>query len=154
MELNFRATALLLLAGAVLAGCEQTDETTVTSTHETAGTIGECCKLSDGEWSMTLVGQTDNQATLSYKGEERGFLELRDGSYDVVSAREGFVATSLNGRPAAIQRPDGDGQALMVIVGDVNNHSEHLMIQIRCETVDCPEYQSLTAALTLRPVAD
>lgn len=154
MDLNLRATALPLLAAAVLVGCEQTDETMVTSTHESAGTIAECCKLADGVWSMSSVGQTGNQAILSYKGEERGFMELRDGSYDVVSDREGFVATTLNGYPAVIQRPDGEGQALMALVGKINEHPEHLSIRIRCDMVDCPEYQSLTAALILRPVVD
>lgn len=151
---SLRTMLVPLLMATVLAGCEQADQTMVNFTHETTGTIADCCALADGDWSMIPVGQTGNQATLSYKGEERGFMELRDGRYDSVSDRIGFVATTLDGRAAAIQRPDGNGQALMALVGNVNEYPEHLSIQIRCETVDCPEYESLMAALMLPPVSD
>jgi hypothetical protein len=154
MESSVRTTLLSLLATAALAACGTAGETTVTSSQETVGTITGCCSLADGDWSMDPVGQTGNQATLSYKGEERGFIELREGSYDAVSDREGFIAITLAGRVAAIRRPDGNGQALMALIGNVNEHPEHLSIQIRCETVSCPEFESLAAELILQPVFD
>lgn len=150
MDHRFLRAALLVFATSALAGCGARDETRITSTDETVGTISECCSLADGEWSMTPVGQTANQATLSFRGEECGLMELRDGSYDAVSDRDGYVATTLAGHDAAVKRPDRDGEALMALVGNVNEHPEHLSIQIRCETVDCPEFRSLTTALVLQ----
>lgn len=154
MEHSVRATILILVAVTVLASCGQGDERMVTSTHETVGTITGCCSLADGDWSMNVVGQTGNQATLSYKGVERGFIELRDGSYDAMSDRKGFAASRIAGRAAAIKRPNGDGDVLMALVSNINEYPEHLSIQIRCESVDCSEFETLTDALILQPVFD
>ncbi|MEE4537158.1 MAG: hypothetical protein V2J51_01535 [Erythrobacter sp.] len=133
-----------------LLGCsEKPDDTVTVSVHETSGTIEACCRLKGNDWQMTLVGTTSNQALLSLQGEERGFMELRDGNFEEISQREGFAPTTFAGREAVVRRPSESSKMLTALVGYVNEHPEHLAIQIRCVTPQCAEFDVLERDLVL-----
>lgn len=134
--------------GLWIAGCSP-QGTTISSSHDTEGTLEECCSVEGAGWETVADPVPGNQARLALEGRIVGFMELRARDWSTVSATEGLTPIRVGRREALFGRIGAASPELSVLVRDANAHGEHLAVQVQCASPACDELGSLVKAMRI-----